>query len=134
TALGPAVFDRHVPALDVTGIAEALAERGRLGSEPDRRFAIEEPDHLHRRLLRARRKRPRGHCAAEERDEGAPSHSITSSARSKIAVGNSTPIARAVLRLTTSSKFEACSTGRSAALAPLKILATYAAMRRYMGI
>ena len=33
------------------------------------------------RLLRARRERPRGRRAAEQRDELAPPHSITSSAR-----------------------------------------------------
>jgi len=38
------------------------------------------PDHRHLRLLRARRERPPGHRAAEQRDECAPAHSITSSA------------------------------------------------------
>jgi rhodanese-related sulfurtransferase len=61
--------------------------------------------------------------AAEHCDELAPPHSMTSSARRRIAVGNSTPITLAVLRLMTSSKFETCSTGRLAAFAPLKILA-----------
>ena len=51
-------------------------------------------------------------------------YSITSSARSCIAVDSSTPIALAVLRLMTSSNFTACSTGRSAGFAPLRILAT----------
>ena len=41
----------------------------------------EEPDHRHCRLLRARRERPRRRRAAEQRDELAPLHSITSSAR-----------------------------------------------------
>src|SRR5262249_17735693 len=41
----------------------------------------EKPDHWHRRLLRARRQWPRRHRAAEQRDELAPPHSITSSAR-----------------------------------------------------
>src|SRR5436190_2861121 len=59
----------------------------------------------------------------QQRGCGKRDHSITSSARSRIDVGNSTPISRTVLKLTTSSKFETCSTGRSAALAPLKILA-----------
>jgi hypothetical protein len=36
------------------------------------------PDYSHHRLLRARRERPRG-CAAEQRDELAAFHSITSS-------------------------------------------------------
>jgi hypothetical protein len=38
---------------------------------------------------------------------------LTSSARSRIDVGNSIPIALAVLRLTTSSNFVGCCTGRS---------------------
>ena len=42
---------------------------------------MKEPDHRHRRLLRARRERPRRRRAAEQRDELAAVHSITSSAR-----------------------------------------------------
>jgi hypothetical protein len=34
--------------------------------------AVEKSDHRHRRLLRARRGRPRESCAAEKRDELAP--------------------------------------------------------------
>ena len=45
-------------------------------------------------------------------------HSITLSARSTSPAGSSTPIAFAVLRLTASWKFEGCSTGTSAGLAP----------------
>jgi hypothetical protein len=36
------------------------------------RCAMEEPDHRHRRLLRARRERPRHRRSAEPRDELAP--------------------------------------------------------------
>ena len=55
------------------------------------------PDEWHRRLLRARRERPRRRRAAEQRDELAPAaHSITSSAPSNIDVGIVTPIALAV--------------------------------------
>ena len=71
-------------------------------------------------LLRARRDRPR-RSAAEQRDELAPSHSITSSARASSVGGTSRPSALAVLRLRTSSIFTACSTGRSAGLTPLRI-------------
>ena len=42
----------------------------------------------------------------------------------------SRPSALAVLRLITSSNFVGCSTGRSAGLAPFRILSTYAALRR----
>src|SRR5262249_34669795 len=55
---------------------------------------------------------------------GAFFHSITSSARSRIEVGSVMPSALAVLRFTTSSKFEACSTGKSEGFAPRRIFAT----------
>src|SRR5262249_10912572 len=67
--------------------------------------------------------RDTSHCAA------AP-HSITSSARKSSEVGSSMPIALAVLRLTMSSNLFGCSTGSSAGVAPLRILATNSASRR----
>jgi hypothetical protein len=67
---------------------------------------------------------------AEQRDELAPPHSITSSARASSVGGISTPSALAVLRLITNSNLVGCSIGRSAGLAPLRILSTYPAARR----
>src|SRR5262249_7114915 len=64
-------------------------------------------------LLRARRERPRGR-AADQRDELAALHSITSSARASTVVGMSRPRAWAVFMLTTSSYFVGACTGRSA--------------------
>src|SRR5262245_47115447 len=75
-------------------------------------------------LLRARHPRPRGCRAAEQRDELAALHSITSSARSRRDVGISTPIALAVLRLITNSNLVGCSIGRSAGFAPFAIRST----------
>src|ERR1700756_3125399 len=49
-------------------------------------------------------------------------HSITSSARASSVGGTSKPSAFAVLRLMTSSNLLDCTTGRSAGLAPLRIL------------
>src|ERR1700730_8444087 len=49
-------------------------------------------------------------------------HLMTSSARSRIAGGIVRPIAWAVFRLMTSRNFAGCWTGRSAGLAPLRIL------------
>ena len=49
-------------------------------------------------------------------------HSITSSARASSVGGTSTPSARAVGRLMTNSNLLDCTTGRSAGLAPLRIL------------
>jgi hypothetical protein len=51
-------------------------------------------------------------------------YSITWSARSRSDCGIVSPSAFAVLRLITSSNFVACSTGRSAGLAPLRILSS----------
>src|SRR5207245_10633384 len=50
---------------------------------------------------------------------------MISSARTRTDCGIVRPSALAVLRLITSSKFVGCSTGRSAGLAPLRILSTY---------
>ena len=69
--------------------------------------------------LRARCKRP-GNCRPKERDEFAPPHSITSSARAISAGGMVTPSVLAVLRLMRSSILVACWTGSSAGFSPLK--------------
>src|SRR5262245_59246644 len=73
-------------------------------------------------LLRAYRERPRGRRAAEQRDELAPAHSITSSARPDKGSGTVMPSALAVLRLRISSTFvENCTTGSSAGFSPLRM-------------
>jgi hypothetical protein len=51
-------------------------------------------------------------------------YSITRSACSNTEGGIAIPRMRAVLRLTTSSNFVGCSTGKSAGFAPLRILST----------
>src|SRR5262249_23175937 len=61
---------------------------------------------------------------------GAFTHSITSSARASNVARISTPTAFAVVRLMTRSNLVGCSTGRSAGLAPRKILSTKSAARR----
>src|SRR5262249_17428961 len=118
----PPILDRHILALDVAGFTNALPECGQktctIGSRPR---AAEEPDHRHRWLLRARRERPCGR-AAEQRDERATFHSITSSASASSLSGIWRPSALAVLRLMTSSNFVGCMTGRSAGFSPLRIL------------
>src|SRR5262245_21073145 len=72
-------------------------------------------------LLRARRDRPRRRRAAEQRDELAPLHSITSSAMASSPGGKLRPNALAVLRLITNSNLLDCMTGRSAGFSPLRI-------------
>src|SRR6516164_9694244 len=71
-------------------------------------------------LLGARRERPRSRRAAE-RDELAPSHSITSSARASSEIGTIRPSALAVFRLMNNSTLVVCWTGRSAGFSPLRI-------------
>src|SRR5215471_6878122 len=59
--------------------------------------------------------------AAEQRDERAALHSITSSARLSSAAGTVRPSILAVWALMTSSNLVDCSTGRSAGLTPLRM-------------
>src|SRR5258705_353306 len=75
--LGRVEFDRHVLALDIASVLQALAESAQLLLQPLMRLAAEEPDHWHPRLLRARRERPCCGCT-EHRDELASFHSMTS--------------------------------------------------------
>src|SRR5262249_55349428 len=128
-AFRPTIFDRDVAAVLITLFAQSPPKRCHHRHECIARSTIEKPDHRHRWLLRACRERPRG-CAAEERDEVTSFHSITSSARSKVAVGTSRPSALAALRLRMNWNFDARSIGRSAGLAPLRIRSTKEAARR----
>jgi hypothetical protein len=57
-------------------------------------------------------------------------YSITSSARTRMVGGTASPRDFAVLALNASSNFVGCSTGRSAGLAPLRILTTIVALCR----
>src|SRR5262249_39192122 len=124
---GPAGIDAHVAA---DGPAQ---ERQRLQERPNAGL----PFRIVRRcgqkhanapnplaLLRLPRERPRRRSAAEQRDELAPLHSMTSSARTINVIGTWSPIALAALRLRISSNFVGCSTGRLEGLAPRRILST----------
>src|SRR4029077_19712843 len=88
------------------------------------------PDNGHLPWLRLRRERPRCRRRAEQRDELASPHSITSSARASRVGGGDRSSALVVFRLMISSNLIGCSTGRSAGFAPLKILSTHVAARR----
>src|SRR5262249_24441837 len=129
---GPTDRSRHVLALDVPSFIEALAERGSKGRIG--RPGIDESDCRHRWLLRARRERPRGSRAADERDERAPFHSITSSAMASSPGGKLRPKALAVLRLITNSNLTDCMTGRSAGFSPLRIRPVYTPAWRYPSV
>src|SRR5262249_26880082 len=71
--LRPAVLDRYIPTLDKGCFVKASMERGdnacRVAGPP----AANEPDHRHRRLLCARRERPRRRRAAECSQQFPPS-------------------------------------------------------------
>src|SRR5262245_25367661 len=121
--LRPAILDHNILALDVAGFTKALPECGQIACTIRKRRAAEESDHRHRRLRRARRGRPR-HRAAEQRDELAPFHSITSSARASNVGGTARPSTFAVLRLITSSYLVGACTGRSAGFSPFKMRLT----------
>src|SRR5437899_2869060 len=73
-ALQPVVLDHYVLALDEAGFVEAFAERYHIARGAISRPAANKPHHRYRRLLRARRERPRGRRAAEQRDELASSY------------------------------------------------------------
>src|SRR5262245_13549333 len=112
------IFDGDVLAFDGTSLAEAFAEFSDTDTACIGRRTADESDDWHCPLLRARRERPRRR-RANQRDELAPLHSITSSARTRSAVGMVMPSNLAVLRLMLSSTFVACCTGISAGFSPL---------------
>src|SRR5712691_11636239 len=118
------MFDCDVLAVDVAGFLQPLAERGFILVIVTSQPGGEVCDHRHRRLLRMRCERPSHRRAGEQRDELAPLHSITSSARASSVGGTSSPSTLAVLRLITSSYLVAACTGRSAGFSPLSMRST----------
>src|SRR4051812_7181240 len=115
----------------MAGFSKPLAEAGNESCVCFGRARVQQPDHRHRWLLRVRRERP---CrrTAEQRDDLAPPHSITSSAIASKFGGTSMSSALAVVRLITSSNLVGSCTGRSAGAAPFSILSTYWAAWRYV--
>src|SRR5215468_10374983 len=100
-ALRPAKFNRDVPTLDKAGLTQAAPKRFHKWYVRSGRRAVEESNHWHRRLLRPGRERPSCRCAAEQRDELAPFHSITSSAVESSVGGTVRPSILAVPALMT---------------------------------
>src|SRR6516162_521119 len=121
SARQPVVLDRHVLAFGVASFGQTFAERGHITHDGFWCCGVDKSDHRHRRLLRTRRKRPRRCRAAEQRDELATFHSITSSARASTVVEMSRPSALAVFMLITSSNLTGACTGSSLGLTPLTI-------------
>src|SRR5262245_33014147 len=104
--IAPAIIDSEVASIRPAELLKALLKYGHAGADIGIAFRNR---HQHAdttnslRLLRACRERP---CrrAAEQRDELAPRHSITSSATTSSACGTVRLSALAVLRLMISSK------------------------------
>jgi hypothetical protein len=100
-AHAPAIIDPHIAPDGPAQFLEALHERGEAGLRLRlvRGRIHEHADAPHPLLLRVRRERPSCRRAADERDEVAASHSITSSARASKLSGTVRPSALAVLSL-----------------------------------
>src|SRR5262249_41812221 len=121
-SLHPARLDRDGAALDPAELMQPLLESGNPLALRRGRSRAKIPDCGQlARLLRPCRERPRRRRAAEERDEGAPFHSITSSARPSNVIGKARPSDLAVFMLMTSSTLVDCCTGRSAGFSPLRM-------------
>ena len=128
----PVVIDLYILAVDVAGFIQAFVERGDKARGTVGRPGADKRNNRQCRLLRARCERPsrRRRRAAHQRDDLAPPHSITPSARAKIDCGTVSPSALAVLRLTQSSYLVGACTGRLAGFSPLRMRSTYAAACR----
>src|SRR5262249_14650443 len=131
-AAAPAGFDPRVAADDPAELRQCLHEYrdAFLASFLVRNASERRNASCDVALLRGRRERP-SRRAADEGDELASFHSITSSARDIKLSENFTPSALAVLRLITNSNLVGCMTGRSAGLAPFRTRPAYTPTWRY---
>src|SRR5215831_10396587 len=87
--LSPTIVERDVLTLDKARFIESLPDERNQRRVDSRRTTAEQSDHWQCTLLRPRRERPRSGRAAEQRDELAAPHSITSSARASSVGGTS---------------------------------------------
>ena len=118
-------LDHEVAALDVTEITQSLTEGlGQVGVNALAGRQVAYSSDLGR-LLGLGGERCGEKAASQSADERSPrGHWMISSARCSKDWGIVSPRALAVLRLMTSSNLVGCSTGRSAAFAPLRTLST----------
>src|SRR5262249_13945762 len=120
-SVGPPIFDRHIPALVITGSTEAATECLHKVCCCAGRRGVHVANDGHSRLLRPRRERPCGR-AAQQRDDLAPlHHSITSSAATSSLSGTVSPSILAVEALMTNSNLLDSTTGKSGGFAPLRM-------------
>src|SRR5215813_159142 len=128
-ALRRSVLDNEVLPFNVAQCTQPLSQRIEIGGVrvKARRFQHAEAPDL-AGWLSTRRPRPklrhRSCRASKQRDELAPSHSITSSARARKASGTVSPMALATFKLTTNSNFVGACTGSSAGFSPRRMRST----------
>src|SRR5262249_55089558 len=106
-------FERQILPFDKSHFAKTTFECHDLIAQCRARSRHHEADDRHCGLLRLRGEWTAYGTAANEDDELAPPHSITSSARTISDDGMVRPSVLAVLMLMSSSNFVGCSTGRS---------------------
>ena len=129
--LGPAVFDRHVLALDVAGSLSGPDEM-----RADVREIVSDDEVLRNPItgiVGCCARAAIGHAAAAPPSSVMNSrrlHSITSSARASSVDGTVRPSALAVIKLMMRSNLVGCSTGMSPGFVPRRILSTNSAARR----
>src|SRR5262249_43379212 len=124
----PPIFDEHILAFGISEGAQTLAKR-----LPFRAVGGAEntnPPYLASLLRLSGERRGKYHRTRASEERPSIHYWMTSSARPSTDGGIVRPRALAVLRLMTNSNFVGCSTGKSAGLAPLRILSTYVAARR----
>src|SRR5262249_6533051 len=120
-AVGPSELEDDILALGETVFSQAPAKAFHQIGVGARRSPTHEPDHRHRRLLRAPCEPPCRRAAEQGNELTPPHHSIPSSALACKVSGTARPSALAVFKLTTSSNLVGCMTGISAGRAPLRI-------------
>jgi hypothetical protein len=96
--LGPAIIDRDGAILNITELAQALHENGDQVAPCGGARAEDADGRQLSRLLRSGRERPRCGRPAEQGDELATPHSITSSARPSNAIGKVRPSVLALVK------------------------------------
>src|SRR5215469_10719710 len=112
-------FESDIATVDISELPHALSKAFQVRLEGLRGSGAQNTDDRYAALLSASHHRPKRN--ANERDELAPPHSITSSARASRVGGTTSPNVLAVCRLMTSSNLVARKTGRSAGLSPLRM-------------
>src|SRR5438045_5212733 len=100
-ALRPAVFDRNILSLDITGLGQSLAKRS--DCRCIRAWCVTAKETDYRKTLLLRPHLPDGSPKHQSDREIAPSHSMTSSARARITGGRVRPRVLAVFRLMANS-------------------------------